>query len=195
MSEKERKYRVSYTGQDWHGPGCYGCGTENDHGLHADFRFYEPAGEVRFQYTPRKFQEGAPGYMHGGIIASLLDEAQGVLCFHLGHLVMTDQLNVSYEHAISLENEISIRCWVTSVRKRRIYTNAAISDASGAILANSSGRWYILHERIARRLFQHRYSEKNYEELREMLDGNRKRAKEIRARLREEKEESGDLLV
>jgi len=182
--EKRIKYRVSHTGQDWHSPDCYGCGIDNTYGLHADFRFYEPTGEVRFNYTPKSFQEGAPGYMHGGIIASLLDEAQGVLCFHLGHLVMTDQLNVSYRHAISLKNEISVKCWIDSVEKRRIHTKASIADASGTILAESSGKWYVLNERIARRLFGRQYSEQKFQDLKEILEGNRKRAKTIRKKLK-----------
>jgi len=125
--------------------------------------------------------------MHGGVIAALLDEAQGVLCFHLGHFVMTDQLTVSYDHAVSLEHPIHIRCWVTAVRKRRIYTNATITDDDGRVLATSNGRWYVFNERVAHRMFYRQFKDNTFEDLKKTLEGNRKRAKEIRKRFKKEK--------
>jgi len=172
----------SQTGSDWHHPNCFGCGKENTQGLHADFRFDSSSGEVRFDYQPRPFQEGAPGYAHGGILASLVDEAQGDLCFHLGHFVMTDQLITKYHKAVNLEEPVRIRAWLTSARKRRLYTRATIHSQAGDILVSSRARWYIMNERVFSRMFG------NYmdvEELRIVLDENKKRAREIRKKMKE----------
>ena len=174
----------SMNARDWHRPNCYGCGPENAHGLHADFTFDIESGELCFEYNPRGFEIGAPGYVHGGVLAAVMDEAQGVLCFHVGHVVMTDQLRMKYHRATSLDSPFQVRCWITAVRKRRMYTRGTIAAGDGTLLVSSSAVWYLLPERLTRRLF---YSEENQTEplrIREVLEANRRRAREIRKRLR-----------
>lgn len=174
----------SQTGQDWHRPACYGCGPENEHGLRANFSFHEPTGEVRFEYVPRGFEIGAPGFVHGGVLAAIMDEAQGVLCFHVGHMVMTDQLHMKYHKATGLSAPFSVRCWITAVRKRRMYTRATIHDQSGVLLVSSSAVWYLLPERVVHRLFYGQGDESESAHIKLVLEANRRRAKEIRKRLR-----------
>lgn len=174
------------TGQDWHSVRCYGCGPENDSGLKADFRFDENTGEVRFEFVGRPEHLGAPGFVHGGVLASLLDEAQGVLCFHVGHTVMTDQLMMKYHKATPLGAVLKIRCWITAVRRRRLYTKATIHAENGDLLASARGVWYAMPERLVVRLFQD-YPPSEREYVRTVLELNRKRAKEIRRRIRQEK--------
>ena len=175
----------SQTARDWHHPNCYGCGPDNAKGLHADFPFHNETGEVRFQHSVEKSFEGAPGFVHGGVIAALLDEAQGTLCFHVGHFVMTEQLHMKYHRAMPLETQVSVRCWLTAVRKRRLYTRGTIHSPSGELLASSSASWYVLTERILQKLFAERYSPEDHARNAAILEANRKRAREIRRRLRQ----------
>ena len=173
--------RPSLTGSDWHDPNCFGCGEKNQKGMHADFRFDSETGEVRFSYNLKSFQEGAPGFVHGGILASLVDESQGVLCFHLGHFVMTDQLLTKYHKAVLLTKPIQLRAWLTAVRKRRLYTKATIHSLEGELLVSSTARWYIMNERVYTRMFGHIM---NVESISKVLIENKKRGKEIRQRLK-----------
>ncbi len=175
-------------GQDWHSPQCYGCGPENEHGLGAEFRFHEETGEVRFTYEPRPFQLGAPGFLHGGVTAALLDEAQGVLCFHIGHAIMTEQLDIKYHKAIPLDRPVDIRCWITSVRRRRIYTRATIHNKEGDLYASSRAAWYVLPERMMERMFSLKLNPEWAVRTKGTIEANRKRAREIRRRIREEKQ-------
>lgn len=180
----------SLKGQDWHHTNCFGCGIENQNSLKADFTFDSENGEVHFEYTIEKRFEGAPGYSHGGILATLLDEAQGCLCFHIGHVVMTEKLYLNYHKAVPLNTPIFIRAWLTAVRKRRLYTRAMIYKKNEQneieIFTTSSASWYILPERIQRRMFRD-FNEEKYKKQIEILELNRKRAREIRLRLRNKK--------
>ena len=175
---------ASISGRDWHHAMCYGCGTDNKKGLHADFFFDESTGEVRFSYIPTIDYEGAPGYSHGGMLATLLDEAQGCLCFHVGHVVMTDKLHMNYHKATPLNSPIYIRAWLTAVRKRRLYTRAVIYNEAEEIYVSSSASWYVLPERLTRRMFQGHATPDYNEKTSKLLDVNRKRAKEIRRRIK-----------
>ncbi len=167
----------------WHYRQCFGCGPDNPHGLHASFPFDLETGEVRFTYTPLAHLQGAPGYVHGGVLSALLDEGQGALCFHAGYLPMTDQLHLKYHLATPIDRDFVVRCWISAVRKRRLYTRATLSAPSGELLVSSSAAFYILPERLGRKMMS--ISEEDAARVRAVLDANRKRAREIRRRLRE----------
>ncbi len=55
---------------------CYVCGVENDLGLHASF-FETDEREVVALFTPTSNHQGYPAVLHGGVAASILDEAIG----------------------------------------------------------------------------------------------------------------------
>jgi uncharacterized protein (TIGR00369 family) len=50
---------------------CYGCGRLNDHGLH--IRSAWDGDETVAVLTPREYHTAIPGYVYGGLIASLVD--------------------------------------------------------------------------------------------------------------------------
>ena len=52
---------------------CFGCGQANGIGLHLEF-FLGDDGRVVCLAAIADTYEGPPGYVHGGIIATLLDE-------------------------------------------------------------------------------------------------------------------------
>ncbi|MBO9368315.1 MAG: PaaI family thioesterase [Chloroflexi bacterium] len=55
---------------------CFVCGVENPVGL--KLKIYEvEEGQVEAWYTPPEHFQGYPGLLHGGIVASLLDELSG----------------------------------------------------------------------------------------------------------------------
>lgn len=184
MQSEKRIIRPSRTAHDWHLHECFGCGRHNPHGLKADFPFDEEHGEVRFVYHPQQHQLGPPEHVHGGVLAALMDEAQGVLCFHVGHLILTDRLNMKYHKATPIDQPIQIRCWMTSVRRRRLYTRGTIHNLEGELLVSSRAVWYLLPERLIRRLYSEKFTA-DYEYIRQVIELNRRRAKEIRKRLRQ----------
>lgn len=50
---------------------CYGCGRLNEHGLHV--RSAWDGDETVACLTPRPYHTAIPGYVYGGLIASLVD--------------------------------------------------------------------------------------------------------------------------
>ena len=50
---------------------CYGCGRLNEHGLQIKSRW--DGDETVAVYTPRPYHTAIPGYVYGGLLASLLD--------------------------------------------------------------------------------------------------------------------------
>ena len=50
---------------------CYGCGRLNEHGL--QIKSYWDGEETVCHYQPRPYHTAVPGYVYGGLIASLID--------------------------------------------------------------------------------------------------------------------------
>jgi len=50
---------------------CYGCGRLNERGHH--LKTYWDGDETVAEFTPRPYHTAIPGYVYGGLIASLID--------------------------------------------------------------------------------------------------------------------------
>jgi acyl-coenzyme A thioesterase PaaI-like protein len=50
---------------------CYGCGRLNPHGL--QIKTYWEGDQTVCRFTPQSFHTAIPGYVYGGLIASLID--------------------------------------------------------------------------------------------------------------------------
>jgi hypothetical protein len=50
---------------------CYGCGRLNDQGL--QIKSYADGDETVCRFVPRPYHMAIPGYVYGGLIASLID--------------------------------------------------------------------------------------------------------------------------
>src|SRR5262245_461657 len=58
-----------------HTAGCLVCGRENPHGLHLHLHVDERTGQVETLFTPSQVHIGFEGIVHGGVLATILDEA------------------------------------------------------------------------------------------------------------------------
>jgi acyl-coenzyme A thioesterase PaaI-like protein len=180
--ENNSNYLPSKTSQDLHPDDCFVCGLNNDKSLKVSIVFNEENGETKFIHTFQGHEKGAPGksrIVHGGAIAAILDEAQGVLAHHIGHMVMTDTLTLKYHKATQIMEPVEVHAWITAVRHRRLYTKATLKNQKGEILVSSSGKWYIIPDKIIERFNKEIEGKVKGLHL-EQLHANRVRAKNIR---------------
>ncbi len=139
---------------DVHHERCFACGVKNPKSLGISCEFNPKTRQVDFWYRIEEEHEGAPNHSHGGVIATLLDEAQGVLLHHLGFVVMTDTIHIEYKKRIPLFSEIHILAWFSAKRKKRLYTKAKVENKKGEILAISWAKWFLLSEKLVYRFFK-----------------------------------------
>lgn len=139
----------SLHGYEIHHDTCFGCGKENPLGLVADFTFHDETGEVNFTYNFKKMYNGAPGFVHGGILSTVLDEAMGGLCFHLGYIVMTDTMSFKFHKATPVEKELLIRAWPIKKAKRKVFLECELTSLDKEILyVKGEGAFHILPPRF-----------------------------------------------
>jgi uncharacterized protein (TIGR00369 family) len=117
---------------------CFGCGPANPSGLHLSF-FLAPDGTVvSLPVIPDTF-EGPAGYVHGGIIATLLDEIMSKAVRALGLRSMTRHMEVDYLRPVPTVKPIRLQGRLIRSEGRKHWIEAAILDAEANTLARSKG--------------------------------------------------------
>jgi uncharacterized protein (TIGR00369 family) len=117
---------------------CFGCGPANEKGLHLEFLSKEDGGVVTLPTVTDRF-EGHPGYLHGGIIATLLDEAMSKATRAKGLLTMTRKLEVEYLRPVPSGEPLRVEGRVVRSEGRKHWLEAEIRDARGIVLAEGKG--------------------------------------------------------
>jgi uncharacterized protein (TIGR00369 family) len=118
---------------------CFGCGEQNPIGLRLAFYRREEAVEALF--TPRPEHEGYAGLVHGGILATLLDEAMSwAVIAKTHHLMVTARMEITYRQPVEVGQPLRVVGWVEQQRARSARARAAIHDATaGDLLVEAHG--------------------------------------------------------
>lgn len=124
---------------------CYGCGRLNQHGLH--LKTFQDGDETVARFTPQPFHMALPGYVYGGLIASLIDcHAMGTAAAAseraAGRAVgeasaprfVTASLRVDYLKPTPLGPELEIRARIRDSSERKVVVEATLA-ADGVITA------------------------------------------------------------
>ena len=117
---------------------CFVCGGGNTAGL--DVQFYRDDLTVTCEWTPDEKHLGYRDRVHGGVTASILDEAMGWtpsseyqrLCFSI-------ELNVKYRRPVPTGKRLSIIANVVELKRRAARTRGELVDAEGIVYATGSG--------------------------------------------------------
>ncbi len=115
---------------------CFGCGLENPTGLRLKF-FVDADKNVVCHFRLARRFAGPPGHAHGGIIATLLDEAMSKSNRARGILAMTRHLEVQYLHPVPLGVPLTLTARHIDTHGRANHTEAHLLDASGKALATA----------------------------------------------------------
>jgi uncharacterized protein (TIGR00369 family) len=117
---------------------CFGCGDANPIGLHLRFFLAEDGTVVCPATIPDRF-EGHPGYLHGGIIATLLDEVMSKVMRSRGVLAMTRHMEVDYLRPVPSGAPLRLEGRMTHLEGRKRWAEAKILDGEGTVLAAGKG--------------------------------------------------------
>ncbi|HDD44404.1 MAG TPA: PaaI family thioesterase [Candidatus Desulfofervidus auxilii] len=119
---------------------CFVCGSKNPKSLKIKV-FYENGIAKTYYSFPPEYQ-GWKGFIHGGIIATLLDEIMAYAAGQLGP-TMTIHLNITFRQALHPNEKVIVSGWIenktnrkveTKAEMRRIIDNKIIATAEGVLL-------------------------------------------------------------
>ncbi|RIL00853.1 MAG: hypothetical protein DCC71_18410 [Proteobacteria bacterium] len=134
---------------------CFGCSPHNERGLRLAFTA-TGRGAVETRYVVEPHLCGRDGVAHGGIQATLMDEAMG----HAAHAaadagedldIATIELSVRYRRPTPTGEPLTIRARLVRSEGRDLWMEGEIRDAEGRVCTEATSRWRRLRQSASTR--------------------------------------------
>jgi uncharacterized protein (TIGR00369 family) len=118
---------------------CFVCGPDNPEGMRLVFTLDEERSTFICDFNLGARYTGPPGHCHGGIIASILDDAMGKVN-KLRHVVaLTKEMTVEYLKPVPLHQPLRVESREVAVHGRQHVNMAEIMNKEGEVLARGKG--------------------------------------------------------
>jgi uncharacterized protein (TIGR00369 family) len=128
----------------WQRDGCFGCGPANPSGLHLKFALGPDGQSYICEFEVGSSFIGPPGHVHGGIIATILDEAMGKANKLKAKVALTRRMEVNYFRPVPIGEPLIVEGRNVGMTGRSIYNSAELRTADGAVLARSTGEFIVI---------------------------------------------------
>lgn len=115
---------------------CFGCGKDNPEGLRLKFYFDERKKHFICRFRLSHKYTGPPAHAHGGIIATILDEAMGKVNKLRSVVALTRFMEVHYLKPVPLNRTLVVESREKRVKGRRHVNIAEIKNDKGEVLAH-----------------------------------------------------------
>jgi uncharacterized protein (TIGR00369 family) len=117
---------------------CFVCGPKNPIGLKLDFSF--DGKTIRTGFIPGKEHQGYMNIVHGGIIATLLDEVMVKLSIALDMTAVTAQMDIRLRQALKVGEKITVTAEMREVTKKLLVSYAKAEKEDNEIVADATGK-------------------------------------------------------
>jgi uncharacterized protein (TIGR00369 family) len=124
---------------------CFACGKDNPQGMRLKFSFDPDRKHFFCTFRLGKRYTGPPGYCHGGIIATILDDAMSKLSKLRDVIAATSRMTVAYLRPVPLYKPVRVESRELSKHGRRLTRVAEIMDEKGTVLARAQGVFVIIN--------------------------------------------------
>jgi uncharacterized protein (TIGR00369 family) len=117
---------------------CFACGRDNPDGLQLPIR--KAADGVELDYAvPARFQ-GWHDIIHGGIVATILDELCAWAGTNAGYNVVTAELTVRWRRPLHVGQRVRGTGRIVAEKGRMLLAESRLLDESGTLIAEASGK-------------------------------------------------------
>ena len=108
---------------------CFCCGVENPIGLKLKFED-APDGRMRTVWTPRREHQGFKDIVHGGLVATVLDEVMVRLLYLRGIPAVTAGMETKLLRPLRWGKEYRFEGWIVQEREREVVTEAEAHEVN-----------------------------------------------------------------
>lgn len=135
---------------------CFACGQRNPYGLHMVFQ--QDGDSIVCDFMPQVEHQGFPGIIHGGIVASVLDEAlnRSSMLGNPPAWTMTGRLEVRYRRNVPYGPLLRVRAKLKSQRGRLLTATGVLTLAEdeAMVLAEAQGTFMALTQDMQETIMQ-----------------------------------------
>lgn len=107
---------------------CFCCGPKNPIGLKLIFET-TPEGRMRTVWRPKKEHQGFKDIVHGGLVATVLDEVMIRMLYGRGIAAVTGTMEAKLMKPLREGRDYRFEAWLTQDRGRAVLTEAEAFDA------------------------------------------------------------------
>jgi uncharacterized protein (TIGR00369 family) len=132
-----------------HTHSCFVCGESNPIGL--KLRFETDGRVVQTRFVPRMEHVGFRQTVHGGLIATLLDEIMVWACaVQTKRFAFCAELNVRFQNPLRPGEQVLAMAELIENRRGRIFeAKGELRNEAGAVLATATGKYLPIKEEVA----------------------------------------------
>ena len=109
--------------------------------MHLPFERDDELGRIRGRFSLGEQFQGAPGFVHGGIIATVLDEVMSKVNLFRGVTAVTAELSVKYLKPVRVGQKLIVEGFEVLQDGRNLFREGEIRNTGGEILAHGTGRF------------------------------------------------------
>jgi uncharacterized protein (TIGR00369 family) len=134
---------------------CFGCSQKNPIGLKLEFS--ESDEFLHASWQPGEEYQGYINILHGGIIATLLDEI-GAWCVlvKVGTAGVTSEMTTKYIAPVYLnKGNITLKAEIASETRKNAVINCFLYDGQSKLCAEAVATYFIYPPEIAKRKFNY----------------------------------------
>ena len=143
LIEKRNSTMISLIDNDH----CFVCGNKNPFGLHIPIKECIKGNRVKFTWTPGPNHQSYAGVVHGGILATLLDESMGyaIMGENRSRKVVTIDYTISYKHPTPVGLPLTVVATLTGNRRQIIMAKGTVIAPDGTVLVEATGKFYEIY--------------------------------------------------
>jgi acyl-coenzyme A thioesterase PaaI-like protein len=120
---------------------CFACGKLNPIGLRLEFEISDGGRKVKTECLPNEWFQGWSNTLHGGIIATILDETINRVGITIGGGVsLTAYLQVRFKKPAPLGKKLYVEAEAIKVRGRFVEAEARMYLGDGTVIAEAVGK-------------------------------------------------------
>jgi acyl-coenzyme A thioesterase PaaI-like protein len=119
---------------------CFVCGKTNPKSIGVEWEL-GPECHIVASFRFNEYQQGPPGFVHGGASAAVLDEAMGSAVWQAGYRAATVHLELDYRKPIPIREEINIQGWLFSEEMNSATTRGIIYLSDGTIAVEAYAKY------------------------------------------------------
>src|SRR5256885_5100093 len=109
---------------------CFGCGGANEGGMELTFEQHADSHKIVGRFVLGDRYQGGGGMAHGGIIATLLDEAMGKVCRFREVRAVTAELSVEYLKPVGVQSAVVGEGWENEHKGRNLFHACEVRNAA-----------------------------------------------------------------
>lgn len=118
---------------------CFACGKDNPIGMKLEFSF--TGDEYSAVFLPQKEHQSYDNKMHGGLIATLLDEAMGDYVNKVtGQQAVTARMEVRYRESVPVGKQVRVVSRLVKKKGRLYDMKGELFLSDGTLAAEATGR-------------------------------------------------------